>query len=352
MKVIFIVPYPKDEAPSQRFRFELFYTDLQSAGINYEIQSFIDIETWRILYKPGNHLKKLLGILKGFLRRALLLFRLHHFDWVLIHREATPIGPPLFEWLIAKVFRKKIIYDFDDAIWLPNVSESNRFISKLKWYAKVASICKWSYKISCGNAYLAQFARKYNNQVFVIPTVVDTEIFKPAKSTNRIVTLGWTGSVSTNRYLEQIEDILFQVQENTGCNILCISNRPPRLQRVRFEFIQWQKEKEVNDLQRIDIGIMPLPDDEWSKGKCGFKLIQYLSVEKPAVASPVGVNTDIIKQGENGYLCISKEEWIDRLTQLCHNEQLRKAMGVHGRKHIVANYSRASQVNKFISLFY
>jgi glycosyltransferase involved in cell wall biosynthesis len=350
MRVLFIVPYPTDEAPSQRFRFEQFYTSLNNQGIDFDTHSFIDVKTWRALYKPGKYLFKAYGILRGFLRRCLLMFRLSNYQYVFIHREAAPVGPPVFEWIISRVWNKKIIYDFDDAIWLPNVSESNKFISILKCYGKVASICKWSYKVSCGNDYLADFSRKYNASTYVIPTFVNTDYYKRTVHNSGTLTLGWTGSVSTNKYIEEMADVLLEVQKQTGCHILCISNVPPAL-AIDYEFIQWNKQNEVNDLQRIDIGIMPLPDDEWSKGKCGFKLIQYLSVETPAVASPIGVNPQIIIPGETGYLCNTKQEWIEKLILLCTNKSMRERMGEKGRALIVAKYSKHALQDKFLQLF-
>src|SRR5690606_21158248 len=135
-KILFLTPYPKGTAPSQRFRFEHFYGVLTEAGFEIQTQSFIDIETWNILYKPGNFFKKIFGFIKGIIRRVWMLFRLHRYKIVFIHREALPFGPPIFEWLIKKVFRKKIVFDFDDAIWLPNVSDSNKKLGWLKNYKK------------------------------------------------------------------------------------------------------------------------------------------------------------------------------------------------------------------------
>ncbi len=350
MKILFVVPYPTDEAPSQRFRFEQFYSDLKQVGIDYDVQSFIDIETWRILYKPGNVLLKGIGIFKGLLRRIILMFRLSKYDYVFIHREAAPVGPPIFEWIISKMWKKRIIYDFDDAIWLPNVSESNHFISKLKWYSKVSFICKWAYKVSCGNEYLAAYSLRFNSSTVVIPTFVNTDYYKRLTQNKGAVTIGWTGSVSTNKYLEEMDDVLSEVQKITGCKILCISNAPPKL-TVHFEFVRWNKQHEVDDLQKIDIGIMPLPDDEWSKGKCGFKLIQYLSVETPAVASPVGVNPQIVINEKSGFLCQTKKEWIDKLIILCESVDMRNRMGESGRELILNKYSKVKVGESFFQLF-
>jgi hypothetical protein len=153
-KILFLIPYPQGQAPSQRFRFEQYLGTLSKAGHTYDLAPFLSAATWTILYKPGRALAKAVGIAAGFGRRLGLLFRVPTYDFIFIHREAAPLGPPILEWLIAKAFRKKIIYDFDDAIWLANTSEANKLAAGLKWHHKVASICRWAYKNSSGNAYL------------------------------------------------------------------------------------------------------------------------------------------------------------------------------------------------------
>ena len=126
MNILILAPYPKGEAPSQRFRFEQYLDILTANGISFQYKPFLTEKAWKILYLPGKHAPKAFWILLGFLKRAALLMTVHKYDYVFIHREASPIGPPVFEWLIAKVCRKKIIYDFDDAIWLANTSEQNK----------------------------------------------------------------------------------------------------------------------------------------------------------------------------------------------------------------------------------
>ncbi|UOQ76187.1 hypothetical protein MUN84_16530 [Hymenobacter sp. 5516J-16] len=175
MQILFLVPYPTGKAPSQRFRFEQYFDFLTAAGYRYRVAPFISEATWAILYKPGHQLQKVAGILGGFLRRFGLLFVVPKYDYVFIHREASPIGPPVFEWVIAKLLGKKIIYDFDDAIWIPNTSEANKIVAGVKWHHKVGSICRWAYKVSCGNAYLRDYARQFNPNAVVNPTTIDTE---------------------------------------------------------------------------------------------------------------------------------------------------------------------------------
>jgi glycosyltransferase involved in cell wall biosynthesis len=353
MNVLILAPYPRGAAPSQRFRFEQYIDALAERGIRCTFQSFWDNATWEILYKKGHAASKLFGFARGWLRRFALIFSLRRFDVVLIHREAAPLGPPLIEWLIAKVFRKKIIYDFDDAIWLPNVSSSNKLAAYLKWHSKVASICRWSWKVSCGNAYLADYARRYNPNVVVVPTTVDTSYHQGVGQTSTAknnVVVGWTGSLSTNVYLESLEDVLSRLAERCDFEFVVISNQPPLL-RFPHRFVKWSKDTEVEDLAQLSIGVMPLPADEWSKGKCGFKLIQYLSLGIPAVASPVGVNPEIVLPSVTGFLATTPNEWTDALAALIKDEGLRQRLGENGRRHIEQRYSVNATKETYVRLF-
>ena len=350
--VLFLVPYPLKKAPSQRFRVELFFDTMTEAGIQFKISPFLDEKTWDVLYKKGLLFKKSWGIFTGFLKRWVDVFRAIRYDFVFIHREAAPIGPPIFEWVLVKLFRKKIIYDFDDAIWIPNTTRANKFANGLKCFWKVKHICKWAYKITAGNQYLCDYARQYNVNVVYLPTVVDTDDRhnRVKHHAEVLPVVGWTGSHSTLKYLNEIVPIL-QELEKSQVNFVVISDKAPGIQLQGLVFIPWKEESEVDDLLKLDIGLMPLENDKWSEGKCGFKLIQYLSLGIPAIASPVGVNKTIIENDVNGYLCSSANEWESALKKLLANPALREQMGKKGREKILRDYSLASQREKFIQLF-
>lgn len=351
--ILFLVPYPLHRAPSQRFRVELYEPILQKHQLSYTIAPFMDEATWNVLYKQSSVIKKAMGILKSFLKRWVLLFSATQYRYVFIHREAAPLGPPLVEWMLAKVFRKKIIYDFDDAIWIPNTSEANKLAAQWKAFWKVKYICQWAYRITAGNAYLSDFAKQYNEQVVLLPTCVDIENghSKLKQHHSNIPVIGWTGSHSTLVYLDDIVPVLKELQQEIAFEIVIIADKKPDWELPHQRFIPWNEQTEQEDLLQIDIGIMPLKENAWSEGKCGFKLIQYLALGIPAVAAPVGVNNNIIDHGVNGFLCTSKEEWKGCLKQLVTNAAVRKQMGLVGREKIVKEYSIQSQEEKFISLF-
>jgi glycosyltransferase involved in cell wall biosynthesis len=358
-KILFLVPYPLHESPSQRFRFEQYFNLLQSQGYSYTVLSFLNSDDWKAFFKPGKLLIKFWTLVSGVAKRIIALFKSPMYDFVFIHREVSPLGPPIFEWILAKVLKKNIIYDFDDAIWLTDRHDESLVFRLLKWRSKVDLICRWSHKVSCGNEYLCRFASTFNNNVVYNPTTIDTEnlhnpsFFKQPSGHLDKIAIGWTGSHSTLKYLKGVEPVINKIMKAyPHVEFIVIADRKPMLHNLTsMTFIPWNSQTEIKDLMRLDIGIMPLPDDKWAKGKCGFKALQYMAIERPVVASPVGVNSKIIDEGINGFLCSSLQEWEAALTKLIEDPALRKSMGINGRKKVVENYSILSNSSTFLSLF-
>lgn len=355
-KIIFLTPYPFDTAPGQRFRYEQYLDILKKNGYEIQLSSFLNKSTYSLLYHPGKKIQKIWGIFSGFIMRFASLPEITRCNFVFIFREASPVGPPVFEWIIAKLLRKKIIYDFDDAIWLTDNLNESRFEQLLRWRKKVSKICTWSYKVSCGNDYLYNYAKQFNAQVVLNPTTIDTEnlhnpqLYKSKTSTQ--VTIGWTGSHTTLKYLKEIESVLQRIEHKFGIvKILVIANQKPELALRTLQFLPWRKQSEAIDLLKIDIGIMPLPDDEWTKGKCGFKALQYMAMGIPSIASPVGVNTLIVEHGKNGFLAKTEEDWFSYLNQLIEDHSLRATLGNSGRQKVIQNYSVLSNTANFLFLF-
>lgn len=354
MRILFIVPYPQGKAPSQRFRFEQYLDRLTEAGHTWHLAPFISVATWNILYKSGHTLAKATGILSGFLRRIGQLFTVPQYDFVFIHREASPIGPPIFEWIIANILGKRIIYDFDDAIWLANTSEANKLVAGIKWHHKVNSICRWAYKVSCGNAYLRDYASQFNAQAIVNPTTIDTEHLH-----NRVrnqqqqakLVVGWTGTHSTLKYLDQVVPVLSRLEQEFDFEFRVISNQPPSLPLRSLVYQPWRKETEIEDLLSFHVGLMPLEDDMWAKGKCAFKALQYMALGEPALVSPVGMNTEVVQNNVNGYVCASPTDWETSLRKLLLNPELRQSLGAEARQTIVERYSVAANWPNFLALF-
>lgn len=352
-KILFIVQAPNGISPSQRFRLELYQRTLEESNMEYDIQSFIDISTRKIIYQQGYLFKKVFGVIKGFLKRFAGLVSVSKYDFIMVYREASPIGPPVFEWIYAKLLRKKLIFDFDDAIWVPVVSDNNKLKRFIKCSWKIKQICRWSHKVSVGNMFLYNYAIKYNKNVVLNPTCVDTEYSHNVLKSHDAdkVCIGWTGSFSTLVYLNQVVEALQELEKKYSFDFIVIADKNPQLPLKGFKFLKWNKETEITDLLQLNIGIMPLPDSEFERGKCGFKIIQFLALGIPAVASPIGVNKKIIQQDVTGFLCETKEQWYIALEKLLQDKALRARMGIAGRKEVERSYSVKSNAANFLSLF-
>ena len=352
-KIIFIAPYPYGQAPSQRFRFEQYIKSLDKNGFSSEFHPFLDDKGWKTLYEDGSFTKKSFAMLRSFWRRFFLLFKLKKFDNIFIHREASMIGPPFIEWIIAKVLRRKYIYDFDDAIWLPNYSEANASFHKLKAYGKVKKIIKWADQVVVGNNHLKEFALKYNNSVKIIPTTVDLENVHTINTIHNKseIIIGWTGTHTTAKYLNFIIPVLENLEKKFEFKFRVISNHSPDIELNSLEYIKWNKETEIKDLSEINIGIMPMEDNKWTRGKCGFKGLQYMSLQIPSIMSPVGINNEIIQNGINGFLCSTTIEWEEVLTRLIENISLRGKIGIAGQETVKEKYSVNSNKESYLNLF-
>lgn len=367
MKILFFVPYPVGEAPSQRFRFEQYFEYLSLNGHVYHVSPFLNSHNWRLFYKRGNLVNKITALLQGFITRLYDCFKARNYDFIFVHREASPIGPPIFEWIVAKILKKKVIYDFDDAIWLTDKLNESAIEKLIRYRSKVSSICKWSYKISCGNEYLYQYAKQFNSNVIINPTTIDTkklhnpELLRSNTSTEEkkimpkdssSVIIGWTGSHSTLKYLENLEAVLYRIESKYEyVSFVVIADSKPDMKLKRLSFVPWNKDTEAEDLFKLDIGIMPLPDDEWTKGKCGFKALQYMSLGIPTVASPVGVNSLIIINEVNGFIAKSEQDWFNTLSTLIENTEMREKFGIKAIETVEKRYSVNANKALFLNLF-
>lgn len=353
MRILFLTPYPHTSAPSQRFRFEQYYSALNERGILFDREAFWTEKAWKILYAKGRIFSKICWLFYGWLKRLLLAFRLRKYDYVFIHREADPLGLPFFPWLYAKVARKKIIFDFDDAIWIPNASESNRMFIRFKNWNNTKYICQLAYKVSAGNDFLCDFAREVNPNVVYNPTTIDTENLhnrlKNQRSENFVV--GWTGTHSTIKYLEDMLPVFEDLSKEINFTLAVICDKKPNFNYPFLKFIPWNKPTEIEDLLQFNIGLMPLTEDKWSNGKCGFKALQYMSLGIPALVSPVGVNTRIVDHGVNGFICSTSEDWKRYITELYYNRDLLYTLSANTRRKIEEDYSVKGNVGNFVGLF-
>jgi glycosyltransferase involved in cell wall biosynthesis len=342
IKVLALSPIP-EEGAGCRFRVSQYVPYLRAAGFDVTISSFYTPEFFKLVYQPGQHARKAASFLRLAAKRFAEAFTLGDYDLVLLYREAIPLGPPIIEWLISRR-GIPIVYDFDDAIFLPNVSEANRAISFLKNPGRVAQVVRRSTRVVVGNDFLAGYARRFNDAVTVIPTAVDTNRFtprppQPSDPARRLV-VGWIGSPTTFPYLEALAGTLREVAKDHAFTLkVSGAGRPVQFPGVTVEDVKWSMAEEVTLFNTCDIGVYPLTDDEWSKGKCGFKAIQCMACGVPVVAAAVGVNREIIVDGVNSFLASTPQEWVDKLGRLLSDAALRHRMAIAGRRTIEERYS-------------
>jgi glycosyltransferase involved in cell wall biosynthesis len=236
-----------------------------------------------------------------------------------------------------------MIFDFDDAIWVEDTSSSTQKLKWLKRPSKTPDIIRLADDVIVGNSFLAAYARQFNSNIHIIPTTVDCTVYLPSKSKNSEsrICIGWSGSKTTVKHFAPIIPVFKKLKEQYGERIWFkqIGDQDFFVPDLPIESSDWEFHNEVEELNKIDIGIMPLPDDIWSQGKCGFKAIQYLSLEIPAVVSDVGMNSEVVTHGGNGFLVRRDDEWLPYLQQLIEDSSLRMRMGKSGRQHVIEKFS-------------
>lgn len=353
-KILFLVAHRPGRSPGQRFRFEQYLNYLTAHGFHCDISYLIDQKDDAMFYAPGQYLAKTRFLLKSIRHRLRDLKKAPHYDMIFLYREAHMLGSTFFERKL-KALNIPMIVDFDDSIWLKDVSNGNRNLAFLKRPSKTAEIVAMCSAVIVGNQYLADYARQYNSKVFIIPTTIDTDYYlaPPKEEPAGQVCIGWTGSSTTLKHFTLALPVLRRLRQKygSGLSFRLISDEPFRGTLDGLENIPWNRETEVQDLNAIDIGIMPLPDDAWSRGKCGFKGLQYMALNKPSVMSPVGVNKDIILHGQNGYLAQTEAEWEQILSMLIEDPALRQAIGARGRRTVEERFSYNAQKEPYLSIF-
>ncbi len=348
IKLLIIAAHRHNRSPSQRFRFEQYYESFSKNGIQHKLSYIITERDERYFYSQGYILQKLWILFKAYLKRWRDVLTCGKYDVILIQREAIMTRTTLFERLMSK--RKPVIFDFDDAIWKMDVSEANQNLKWMKNPKKTARIIKHSKLVIAGNVYLQNYASEFNANTILIPTTVDTDVFKPKAQLKKTITIGWSGSKTTIKHFERATEVLKGIKEKFGDKVdFKVIGEPSYSNEVLgITGTPWNPNTEVDELNSIDIGIMPLPDDEWSKGKCGLKGLTYMALEIPTIMSAVGVNTEIVEQGVNGFLYTTDVELFSTLVRLLEDKNLRRSVGEAGRKTVVEHYSVHAQKSKYL----
>jgi glycosyltransferase involved in cell wall biosynthesis len=326
---------------------------LSKFGVDVTFESFRCDDLHELLCHPGNTAKKISLTTQAIGRRLKVLKSLKEFDLVYVYNEAALLGPALAEHYIS-LKRVPFVFDFDDAIFLhyTYISPVNRYLRLLKFPRKTGAICRLASQVMVGNSYLANYASRYNENITIVPSTVDTDTYtiEPDRVSSDPLVIGWTGSYSTIQYLDSLKATFQELAKRERFRLRVVGVPNYSIEGVEVESLPWSSATEVADLRPIDIGVMPMPEDDWTRGKCGMKALQFMGLGIPTVCSPVGVNSTIIRQNENGLLASTGQEWMESLSRLLQSAELRRTLGWAGRKTIEASYSKAAHVPRVFQI--
>jgi glycosyltransferase involved in cell wall biosynthesis len=309
-------------------------------GIVLEIQALLDDAYLQRRFAGGK--PSLRDLIAAYGQRIQALQQLRAFDLAIVHCELLPFLPG---WLERHLLNISFIYDCDDAFYLKSRHGRLRWLQPLLGN-KIERMMAAAVAITPGNAELAAYARHFNSNVMLLPSVVDTEQMRPASGgpshlQDQPFTVGWIGSPSTAPYLQQLVTPLRHLARELPVRLLVVGGAAPAIPGVEVIEQPWSLEQEVPLIQQFDVGVMPLPDTPWTRGKCAYKLIQCMACAIPVIASPVGANVDAVPPA-CGILASSSDQWLSAFRQLAADPELRHRMGVAGRQWVEERYSLRS----------
>lgn len=345
IRFLIFTKYSKNGA-SSRIRSFQYIPFFRKKGIEVDVQTLFNSQYLKELYSISSVSK--VNILRCYIRRLYFLTKIFEYDLLIIEKELFPYFSSITERLM-KILAIKYVVDFDDAIF-HNYDNNNNWLIRSILGKKIDVIMNKATLVTCGNDYLKTKAQKTKaKDIYLLPTVVDmTRYNLNLSKSNKKFIIGWIGSPSTMKYLEGLKKVFIDLNKFIDFELYIIGGYSIGLNEIE-KIIEWKEETEVEELNKIDIGIMPLSNDIWEKGKCGYKLIQYMALGKPTVASPVGVNNKIVSHGNTGYLAINNSEWLKYIKLLALNESKRYSMGKKARLFINDNYTIQAVVDKYIN---
>ena len=338
MKKILILTRFDTQGASSRYRFYQFIPYLKKNNFDVNISYLLSNNYLGYIYS-GKKLKKNISILISYIKIIIILFRLKNYELIWVDKEIFPWFPFCIENFFINKFPPYVV-DFDDPIFHTYDQYPNKLIRNI-YKNKISKIMQSSNLVIAGNYYIANYAKKVGAQnVKIIPTVVNHEKYLSKRNAfSSKFTIGWIGSPSTARHMQVAKNALINICSDSKVQFLAIGPNSSDLKDIPAKIIPWLEETENENLLKFDVGIMPLPDTPWEKGKCGFKIIQYMASGIPVIASPVGINNHIVDHGINGYLAKDSYEWIKYIKILKNDSELRKTMGLAGQKKVKEKYS-------------
>ena len=357
MNILGLCSYPVESAAT-RYRLIQFIEPLAKEGISLTVSPFLDSQAFDLLYSNQSLFGRLFGFGKPFLNRLAETLNARKYDLLLVQREAMIFGPAFFEWIFQKAGRIPMILDLDDATYISYISPTyGKVGSFFKFFGKTDRLIKRADAVICGNRFIAEYVERKGTRTIIVPTVVDTDKFRPAEKTNETPVIGWIGTHSTFPFLKSIFPVLQKLASEYEFKLKIVGSGKDelRIDGVDVENLPWRLDREVTDFQSLDIGLYPMElgakiPDEWIAGKSGFKAIQYMATGIPYVMSPIGVCAEIGLPGETHFLAASLSDWEKNLAVLLNSLTIREKMGANGREHALENYTIDIQNKKIVHL--
>lgn len=329
------------ESPDTRYRVLQYQSAMQTLGITIDHCSLVGARYFQWQIKNQQALVRLvLYPLLLTIRLWQVLFVAAKYDAVLISREMAPLGPPLFEWILLSRC-KRVVLDIDDALHVADKDSSRLIPRLLRDHGKFGSLAAAYATVVCGNQYLADFYHQRGANVAIIPTVVDTDRYgSTGHVQSQICRVGWIGTPLNRHHLESLRSVFESLAVERKFELVVVGlNEPLNWNTVDVRHVRWSLVGELDFFSHFDIGVMPLIDSPFARGKCAFKLVQYMAAGLPVIASPVGANCEVVREGVNGFLAETQEEWKLALRALIDDIPLRRRLGQSGRQFVRGSYS-------------
>tara|TARA_B100000965_G_C19510206_1_gene721582 strand:- start:59 stop:1135 length:1077 start_codon:yes stop_codon:yes gene_type:complete len=352
-KILFICPYPLKVAAGQRLKFEPHFDQLRKEGYEIKVHCFMSSRLWDIASKEGFIFYKIIWTISGLLRRIKLIFTLREYDCIYIFMNVFPFGPPLLESIYLKL-SKKVIFDIEDNLLTEEIGSINWLASILKSKSKIKYLIENVDRIIASSPDLADKCNsisKKNNAVFIPPTLEEDRFIpqQRRKFNKEKIVIGWTGTFSSRACLDLIIPDLEKLYRKKQFKFMVIGNFEMQNKNLDLEVIQWNAKDEIKQLHNFDIGLYPLPTNDWVSGKSGLKALQYMAVGIPAVCTAVGNVKNFIEHGKDGILINNSNEWISSLEELIENAEKRNGIGENARAKFIENYSQNTIFTKYLS---
>jgi glycosyltransferase involved in cell wall biosynthesis len=307
-----------------------------------------------VLYQPGHYATKVGEMLRAYVDRLKLLGDLKRFDAVFVYREAALLGPAFLEKMVARR-GVPIIYQLDDPLFVPYTSPSNGYLSYLKFFGKISEICRLAKVVMVNSTPIREYVTQYNQNIWQVPSVVDTRqyVYRPEtlEQQTEEVCIGWSGSPTTIANIRVIAGALRKLAERTKHRVHLIGGTDFDLPGVNYTAQNWSAQTEVEDLRKMQVGMVPLPVNEWNKRKFYMKTAQYMALGIPTVATPLGSNPEVVQHGVTGFLADSDEEWVEYLSLLINDHDLRRRMSREAALTAQEKYSLEGNTGKIIEAF-